>query len=186
MTTLGGTKPHHSTWQYKESHRCCCHGPSWAAGYGRFWNIHRTHPIWVHASHIGERTTARDPVQHKRWTYPSYRAVNTEHQQGWTRWWCTTPSKHLVKVISKGGASILKVHKCCTPVNKAMSEILNCYLFLGGEGWLGFPDLWSGKNPWWNWYLTHVANLGEVRRAQWATSTLLTSSLVPLASFQIF
>ena len=25
---------------------------------------------------------------------------------------------------------------------------------LGGEGWLGFPDLWSGQKPWWNWYLT--------------------------------
>ena len=44
-----------------------------------------------------ERTTARDPVQHKRWTYPCYMAVNTEHQQRWTRWWCTTPSKPLLK-----------------------------------------------------------------------------------------
>ena len=44
-----------------------------------------------------ERTTVRDPVQHKRWTYPCYRAVNTEHQQRWTRWWCMTLSKHLAK-----------------------------------------------------------------------------------------
>ena len=29
------------------------------------------------------------------------------------------------KMINKG-ATILKVHKCCTPVNKAMSEISNC------------------------------------------------------------
>ena len=56
-----------------------------------------------------ERTTTRDPVQHKRWTYLCYRTVNTEHQQRWTRWWCTTPSKHLKKVINKGVA------------------ILNCY-----------------------------------------------------------
>ena len=34
------------------------------------------------------------------------------------------------------------------------------------------------KNP--------VVNIGEVRRAQLAKSTLLTSSLVPLGSFQIF
>ena len=29
------------------------------------------------------------------------------------------------KVINKG-ATILKAHKCCTPVNKVMSEISNC------------------------------------------------------------
>ena len=29
------------------------------------------------------------------------------------------------KVINEG-ATILKVHKCCTPVNKALSEISNC------------------------------------------------------------
>ena len=44
-----------------------------------------------------ERTTASDPVQHKRRIYPCYRAVDTEHQQRWTRWWCTTPSKHFGK-----------------------------------------------------------------------------------------
>ena len=38
-----------------------------------------------------------DLVQHKRWTYPCYRAVNTELQQRWTCWWCTLPSKHLTK-----------------------------------------------------------------------------------------
>ena len=50
-----------------------------------------------------ERTTARDLVQHKRLTYPCSWALNTEHQQRWTRWWCTTPSKHLQKMINKGG-----------------------------------------------------------------------------------
>ena len=44
-----------------------------------------------------EWTIARDPVQHKRLTYPCYRAVNREHQQKWSRWWCTTPFKHLAK-----------------------------------------------------------------------------------------
>ena len=44
-----------------------------------------------------ERTTAKNPVQHKRWTYPCYRAVSMEQQQRWRRWWCTTASKHLTK-----------------------------------------------------------------------------------------
>ena len=60
------------------------------------------------------------------------------------------------------------------------------YILLGGEGWLGFPDLWSGQKPWWNWCLIPVANFGELRRAQLAKSTHLTSSLVLLGSFQIF
>ena len=82
---------------------------SGAAGNGRFWNIHRNHPIWIHAItifspkwkyHIG------DPEQHKRWTYPCYRAVSTEHQQRWTRWWCTTPSKHIRQNMIRGTDSI--------------------------------------------------------------------------------
>ena len=55
----------------------------------------------------------------------------------------------------------------------------------GDEGCLGFPDLWSGWKPCWNWYLTPVVNFGEVRKAQLAKSTLLTSSLVPLRSFKV-
>ena len=61
-----------------------------------------------------------------------------------------------------------------------LSDLLSC------EGWLGFPDLWSGQKPWWNWYLTPLVNFDEIRWAQLAKSTLLTSSLVPLGSFQIF
>ena len=60
------------------------------------------------------------------------------------------------------------------------------YIYIWGEEWLGFPDLWSGQKPWWNWYLTTVVNFGEVWRAQLAKSILLTSLLVPLGSFQIF
>ena len=98
---------------------------SCAAGNGRFWNIHRTRPIWsmrLRSLHQSERTTARDPVQYKRWTYPCYKAVNREHQQRWTRWWCTRHSKHLAGGDKWG--TILKVRKCCTPVNKAISENL--------------------------------------------------------------
>ena len=28
------------------------------------------------------------------------------------------------------------------------------YFWTWSKGWLGFPDLWSGQKPWWNWYLT--------------------------------
>ena len=35
------------------------------------------------------------------------------------------------------------------------------------------------QKPWWNWYLTSVVNFTEVRRAQLAKSTLITSMLVP-------
>ena len=56
----------------------------------------------------------------------------------------------------------------------------------GGKEWLGFPDLWSGQKPWWNWYLTPVVNFDEVRGAKLAKSTLLTSSLVPLGLFRSF
>ena len=64
--------------------------------------------------------------------------------------------------------------------------IYDYYTWTGGEDWLGFPDLSSGQKPWRNWYLTPVVNFGEDRRAQLTKSTLLTSSLVPLGSFQIF
>ena len=60
------------------------------------------------------------------------------------------------------------------------------YWQIGGEGWLGFPDLWSDQKPWWDWYLTPVVNFGEVRMAQLAKSNLLTSTLMPLGSFHIF
>ena len=44
-------------------------------------------------------------------------------------------------------------------------------------------DFWSGQKR--NWYLTPVVNFGEVRRAQLAKSTLLTSKLVTLGSFKV-
>ena len=46
--------------------------------------------------------------------------------------------------------------------------------------------LWSGQKPLWNWYFTPMLNYGEVRGAQLANSSLLTSTFVPLGSFQIF
>ena len=54
----------------------------------------------------------------------------------------------------------------------------------GGEGWLGFPDLWSGQKPWWNWYLISFANFGEVTRVQLAKSTLLIPTWCPWDLFR--
>ena len=103
-TTLGGIEPHHSSSYCKKSHRCCCHGslaPLEMGISGIFTAITRYESMRLRSLRQNERTTGRDLVQYKRWTYPRYRAVNTKHQQRWTRWWCTTPSKHLAKVISK-------------------------------------------------------------------------------------
>ena len=67
-----------------------------------------------------------------------------------------------------------------------MILLLLLLLLLRGERWLGFPDLWSSQKPWWNWYLTPVVNFGEVRRAQLAKSTLLTSTWCPWDLFRSF
>ena len=39
---------------------------------------------------------------------------------------------------------------------------------ISGEGWMGFPDLWFGRKPLWNWCLTPVVNFCEVRWNQLA------------------
>ena len=45
------------------------------------------------------------------------------------------------------------------------SYLMNSEHTYGAEGWLGFPNLWFGQKPCWNWYLTSVVNFGEVKRA---------------------
>ena len=81
--SFSGTEPHHSSWQCKESHRCCCHGPLVPLAIGdsgtsivltlygsmRLWSLRQS-----------ERTTARDPVQHQRWTFTCCRAFCTKWQ----------------------------------------------------------------------------------------------------------
>ena len=87
-TTLGGTEHHHSSWQCKEPHRCCCHGslaPLAMGVSGTFTILTRYESMRLPSLRQSERTSASDPVQHKRWTYPCYRVVSTEHQQRWTR-----------------------------------------------------------------------------------------------------
>ena len=71
-------------WQCKESHRCCCHGPLEPLAMkscGTSTVKTRYKSMRLRSLSQSERTTARDPVQHQRWTYPCYGAINTEHQQ---------------------------------------------------------------------------------------------------------
>ena len=65
-------------------------------------------------------------------------------------------------------------------------NILYPLITLPYDRWWAFPDLRSGQKPLWNWYLIPAVNFSEVRKVQLAKSTLLTSTLVSLGSFQIF
>ena len=66
-----------------------------------------------------------------------------------------------------------------------VNNSLYCQILEGGEGWLGFPNLWSGQELWWNCYLTPVVNFGEIRRAQLAKFTLLTSPGIFFRYFKV-
>ena len=77
-----------------------------------------------------ERTTARDPYNTRdepiRAIGRSIRNINKDGRADGVR---RLPNIWK-KVIKKGGGTILKVHKSCTPVNEAMSEITNyCHYF---------------------------------------------------------
>ena len=82
---------------------------------------------------------------------------------------CKRKKKHVTRDLSSGGFNIF------SPLGTIWGQRV-----IGITGSL----IWS--KPWWNWYLTPAVNFGKVRRAQLAKSTLHTSSLVPLGSFQIF
>ena len=60
-------------------------------------------------------------------------------------------------------------------------------LYSGGGGWrvIGTSGSLIWSNTLMELILTSVVNFGEVRRAQLAKSTLLTSTLGPLGSLQI-
>ena len=66
------------------------------------------------------------------------------------------------------------------------SDIKTLCLLLGAKDDWDFRISYLVKNPDGTDILTPMVNFGEVRRAQLAKSTLFTSSLVPLGSFQIF
>ena len=81
----------------------------------------RHESIRLRSLHQSERTTAGDPVQHKRETYPGYKAANTGHQRSGRADGVRRFPNIWQNVINKGGESTEgTVHKCCTPVNKAM------------------------------------------------------------------
>ena len=124
----GGVESHHSSWRCKESHSCCCHGPlaplaMGDSGTSTILTWYEFMQLWSLCQ--SERSTTRDPIQPNTYTYPCYRAINTEHkkmdalmvydalQTFGKRWWIS-------------GVTILKVHKFFTSVNKAISEISNC------------------------------------------------------------
>ena len=78
---------------------------SCATGNGIFWNIHLTHPIWVHALTISSlkwENHYEGPGTTQDITYQSYKAVNMERQQRWTRWGVQLPN-NWQKVINKEG-----------------------------------------------------------------------------------
>ena len=105
-TTLDGIEPHHSSWQCKESHRCCCHGPLAPLAMGDSGTstvLTRYESMQLRSLPQSERTTARDPVQHKKWTYLCYRAwIRSINKDG-----CADGVRRLAniwqKVINKGG-----------------------------------------------------------------------------------
>ena len=109
---LGGTEPHHLSWQCKESHSCCCPRtlvPLAICDSGTSTVLTQYEFMRLQYLRQSKRNTVRDPVHHKRCTYPCYRVVNMEHQQRWTRWWCTTPSKHLAKGDTKEATILIIV-----------------------------------------------------------------------------
>ena len=104
-TTTLGTELHHSSWQCKEWHRCC-HGPLELLVMGDSGTatvLTRYESMRLRSLLQIERTTARDPVQHKRWTYLCYRAANTVHQQRGCAHGVRRLPNIWQKVINKGG-----------------------------------------------------------------------------------
>ena len=107
------------------THRCRCHGPFAPLEIRRFWNIHRTPDI----SPCGYDLFAKvkEPLRGTR--------CNTIDEiigvigwsirnivKDWRAYGVRRLSNICKKVINKGA----KVHKCCIPVNKAMTKIFNC------------------------------------------------------------
>ena len=101
----------------------------WGAASGRFWKFLRSRPIWVHAITISSpkwKNHCEGPGTTQDMNLSWYRAVNTEHEQRWRADGARRLPNTWKKLINKG-ATILKVHKCCIPLNKAMSAISNSW-----------------------------------------------------------
>ena len=119
-TTLGVIEPHHSSWQCNESHRCCCHGP--LAPLTMEILEHRPYSSDTSPCDYDFFAKMREPLRETRYNTIDelIRAIGRSLRNINKDTWCATPPEQ--KVIKKG-ATILNVHKCCTPVNKAMSDI---------------------------------------------------------------
>ena len=130
-TILGGTETHRSSWQRKESHRCCCHGPLeplTMENSGTSPVLIRYDSMRLLSLRQSERTTARawdntrdELIRAMVWSILN---INKDGRAGGAR---RLPNIWQ-KMINKG-ETILKVYKCCTPVNKAMSEVSFCHNF---------------------------------------------------------
>ena len=122
-TTLGGKEPHHSSCQCKESHRCVTDLlRRWK------WEILEHPPYSPDMSPCDNDLSAKvkEPMRRTRYKRRGElirdieRSIRNMNNDG-----RTDGVLHLPNIWEKV-TTILKVHKCCTPVNKAMSEISNC------------------------------------------------------------
>ena len=122
-------------WQQQRCDSLHCHEEWWGSVqpivvFSRVHEITISSPKW-------KRTNTTEMVQHKRWTYPYYRAVNTEHQQNGRADGVRRLQNIWQKEINEG-ATIMKVHICGTPVNKAISELSNCCHYISSN-----PCIWT-------------------------------------------
>ena len=70
---------------------------------------------------------------------------------------------------------------CCE--GPALGQNTIYFLYNSGRRVIGISGSLIWSTPSWNRYLTPVVNFGKVRRAQLAKSSHLTSTMVPLGSF---
>ena len=136
--SLDGTEPYYSS-QCKESHRCCCHGPLAPLTMGDCGTstvlTRKYESMQLRSLLQTERTSVRWTRYNTRDELirtigQSIRNINKDVRADGIR-----RLPNIWQKVINNGATILKVHKCCIPVNKAMSEISNCcHYFLSNHG----------------------------------------------------
>ena len=114
MMSLGGTEPHHSLWQCKESHHCCCTDLLWCWQ----WEILEHQPYSPNMSPCDYNLFAKvkKPLLGIRY--------NTRHDLnraiGWSLWNINKDGhadgfrrlQNIWQKVINQGATISKVHKC--------------------------------------------------------------------------
>ena len=122
---LSGSEPDHSSWQCKESHRCC-HAP--LAPRRWQWEILEHPPYSPDMSPCDYDLLAKmkEPLRGSRYNTRDERIRAIERSLGnINKGRCAYDVWSLPNLWQKEinkGATILKAHKCCTSVNKAKSE----------------------------------------------------------------